>query len=49
MIFRKSIEPGIFEVEFSANNGHAYAIATLKEKQLWLLNSVARLTKLLRN
>ncbi|MEM9273300.1 MAG: DUF4926 domain-containing protein [Cyanobacteria bacterium P01_F01_bin.143] len=27
-------EPGIFEVEFSDNNGRAYAITTLKEKQL---------------
>ena len=30
-------EPGIFEVEFSDNNGRAYAIETLNEKQLILL------------
>lgn len=30
-------EPGVFEVEFSDNNGRAYAIETLKEKQLILL------------
>ena len=30
-------EPGIFKVEFSDNNGRAYAIKTLKEKQLILL------------
>ena len=30
-------EPGIFEVEFSDNNGRAYALETLKEKQLILL------------
>jgi hypothetical protein len=31
-------EPVIFEVEFSDNNGRAYAIETLKEKQLILLD-----------
>ncbi len=30
-------ELGIFEVEFSDNNGRAYAMKTLKEKQLMLI------------
>ena len=30
-------EPEVFEVEFSDNNGRAYAIETLEEKQLILL------------
>ena len=30
-------EPGIFEVEFSDNNGRAYAMTILREKQLMLL------------
>ena len=30
-------EPGIVEVEFRENNGRAYAMTTLKEKQLMLL------------
>ncbi len=30
-------EPGIFEHEFSDNNGRAYAMTILREKQLMLL------------
>ncbi|MGK7895436.1 MAG: DUF4926 domain-containing protein [Xenococcus sp. (in: cyanobacteria)] len=29
--------PGIFEIEFSDNNGRAYAMTNLREKQLMLL------------
>lgn len=31
-------EPGVFEVEFSDNNGRAYAIETLNDNQLILLH-----------
>jgi len=31
-------EPGVFEVEFSDTNGHAYALATLQAVQLMVLH-----------
>ena len=31
-------EPGVFEVEFSDNTGRAYALETLKERQLMVLH-----------
>jgi len=31
-------EPGVFEVEFSAQNGRAYALETLRAEQLMILH-----------
>jgi len=31
-------EPGVFEVEFSAQNGRAYALETLGAEQLMILH-----------